>query len=126
MGENCIHLDDKYQDEQIAYCEQANEWSIVIITKKKDVLVYRYDEGIVKRVAALSTNTVDAFEVFEYDTTHSMNIVSNKGKKIALNNYDHTPLKSIRDAIEEQSEKPISTEKKIGKNPIAGKKCCQD
>ena len=55
-----------------------------------------------------------------------MNLVSDKGKKIALTNYDHIPLKSIRDAIEEQSEKPISTEKKIGKNPIAGKKCCQD
>lgn len=74
----------------------------------------------------MSTDTVNAFEVFEYEGKHSMNLVSDKGKKIALTNYDHTPLKSIRDAIEEQSEKPISTEKKIGKNPIAGKKCCQD
>ena len=56
-----------------------------------------------------------------------MNIVAKGGKKnIALTNYDDTPLKSIRDAIEEQSQKSISIEKMEGKNPLEGKKCCQD
>ena len=57
MGENCLRHDEDHQDEQIAYCKQVNNDSAVIITKKKEILVYRNE----KCKAVFPADSVDAF-----------------------------------------------------------------